>query len=236
MSILEIPDRIPFARWRPVPGWEVTGHYTDVENVKVVWHTTQGNGDPFEWYKISGGIPHLTIQRDGTIDQHYGLRWHSRALKNLWGGVQTNLDGAIQIELCGFAGVTKTPEQLAAMRRLNRWFTRQGIPARWIVGGAPTVEQYQNGTWVKLSGPEWDNGSGHVGHINVPENNHVDPQFTAPEVKAVEGGWRDVKTAPLRRRIRKLRRRLQNPGTSRPMRQRIRARIRRIREKIRLTV
>lgn len=203
--IENLPEYVPFAERRPIPGWETTPFYTDSKNIKVVWHTTQGLGDPSGWYAISGGIPHFTILRDGTLLQHYSLYRSSRALKNLWGGVQTNLDGAIQIEISGFAGEALAPAQLVTMRRLTKWFTFHGVPARWLAGAPPTKASYDTGGQgsQKLSMDAWDSGSGHVGHINVPENNHWDPAFRRASFKAIENGWQDGKDRRKRRRLTK---------------------------------
>lgn len=198
-----LPERCPFARWRPVPGWETTPGYSDSINIKPVWHSTQGGSDPFEWYKISGGIPHFTIQTDGTIDQHYSTHRSSRALKNLFGGVETNLDGAIQIEIVGFAGTGFTRSQRNTMRKFSEWLTFHGVAGRWIIGAPPTKVAYdsQGQGAQKLSNSAWDQGQGHCGHINVPENDHVDPQFLPADYLAVESGWLDANNRRQRERI-----------------------------------
>lgn len=201
--IQNLPEYVSWAVQRPIPGWEYTPFYSDSEHIKVVWHSTQGLGDPSGWYAVSGGIPHFTILRDGTLLQHYSTYRSSRALKNLWGGVQTNLDGVIQIEIVGFAGEGFAREQRATMRRLTAWFTFHGVAARWIVGAPPTKAAYDTGGQgaSKLSDDAWDDGRGHCGHINVPENDHWDPAFRHADFRAVENGWKDGINRRKRKRI-----------------------------------
>ena len=205
--------RYPQAHWDPIAPWATTGGMTDLKNLKVVWHTTQGWTYPRSTYAATGGIPHFTIDRDGKVYQHYLLNQFSRALLNLPGGVQTNLDGAIQIEIVGFAGKETTRAQRKSIRRLSAWLTAQGVPGRWM-NGAPTKRKHDREGQVKLSMTQWDDGSGHCGHSDVPENNHWDPAFVWATVRAVQGGWkqRDAKIKAridkLRDRVRKIRARI----------------------------
>ncbi len=181
---MALPKRIPGAIWKPYSKWP-TGALLDAINLKVVYHTTQGSGaGALAWYNTSGGIPHGTIVENGDLYQHYECDQHSRALLNLRGGVQTNLDGAIQFEIAGFAGQEVTQAQRDTLTELTAWLVSHQIPAVWL-NGAPV-----NGRNVaRLSNAEWDHGSGFCGHIDVPENNHVDPKFTAATLAAVEAGF-----------------------------------------------
>ena len=185
-----LPSRCPFADWEPFPSWP-TGRYTDTVNYKVVWHTTQGyDTGLYPTYRSGGGIPKFTIFSTGRIAQHYDMNRFDRALRNQSGGVQTNLDGAISIEIVGFAGTEHTPDQLEAIERLSAWLTEIGIPGVWL-NGRPTAARRRNGT-SRLSQSAWDNGSGHCGHIDVPENDHTDPGFVTKTWRAVEAGWIDA--------------------------------------------
>ena len=188
MNTTILPDRYYRAVQDPIEGWEATGNYTDTRNIKVVWHKTVGTNYPRSTYVAGGGIPHFTITRDGTVYQHYSLNQFSRALRNLWGGVQTNLDGAIQIEMVGHPGAGSTRAQRKSMKQLSRWFNKKGVAGRWI-NGAPTFVKYKRVGQKKLSNAGWDNGSGHCGHIDIPENDHWDPAFLDSEVAAIERGW-----------------------------------------------
>ena len=134
--------------------------------------------DPFGWYHQSGGIPHFTIQRDGTIDQHYDTNEFSRALLNLPGGVQTNLDQAIQIEIVNIPMRAMTMSQRTSIAKLTDWFhtAHPSIPRRWIGQRPPAQDPYASGRpgW-RMSFSEWNDGTGHCGHSDVPENDHWDP-------------------------------------------------------------
>lgn len=166
---MPIPSRVPRAIWHPIAGWP-TGAFSGGPH-KVVWHTTQGYNIPWSTYRNGGGIPHLTIPHDGRTRQHYGLDVYSRALANQWGGVQTNLDGAWQIEIVGFAGKHFTAEQEREILRLHRFFIDEcGIEPTYPAG-RPTG--HADPRDPKL----WDTSGGFWGHSQVPENNHWDPAF-----------------------------------------------------------
>jgi hypothetical protein len=174
----------PAAAQRPVPGWEHTGTLTDTENLKLVWHKTQGNSDPYEWYKISGGIPDLTLQRDGTMHQHYRLDRFSRALKNLRGGIETNRDGVIQCEVVGYVGQEATDAQLNAIVDLIIWCEETlDIPTTWPLGrprGAADHGRHRDSVF--------DDNSGQFGHSQVGEQDHIDPNWTDREWSFIEAG------------------------------------------------
>jgi len=177
-----LPSRYPAAVWTPYPQWP-TGNYTDTNHYKVVWHKTQGGDGVLNWYPRSGGIPKFTILSTGVVHQHYSMNKYDRALRNQSGGVQTNLDGAISIEMVGFVGQGSTTEQLVAMRKLSAWFVEIGIKTGWL-NGPPTT-----GARTRLSQNAWDNGRGHCGHVDVPENDHTDPRFVSKEIAAIESAW-----------------------------------------------
>lgn len=178
-------DVYPEALWRPVPGWTTTGPLSDTQHWKIVYHKTQGDGDPFSTYQRTGGIPDLTLHKDGQFDQHYTFNRYSRALRNLWGGVQTNLDGVIQIEIVGWVDLPMTAPQVAALVAFVQWATRLGVAPGWLNGPPITGRSVP-----RLSFDAWDNGSGHCGHIDVPENNHTDPRFTQFDVDAIESAFK----------------------------------------------
>jgi len=206
-----VRDHLPNARWDPIAPWATTGPMRDLVHLKVVWHTTQGSSYPRTTYERTGGVPHYTIDRDGTIYQHYRNSHYSRALLNLPGGVETNLDGAIQVEIVGYAGEKVTKAQRASITRLSAFFTAEGIPGVWL-NGAPTKTKHRLVGVEKMSLVRWDFGSGHCGHIDVPENNHWDPAFVRSTRLAVEEPWRRRRIRErikvLRARIAKLREKL----------------------------
>jgi len=181
---MSLPDRCPFAIWTHYNQWP-TGDYTDDVNLKAVWHKTQGYDNVITAvYPKTGGIPKLTILSTGVLHQHYSMNNHDRGLRNLPGGVQTNLDGAISIEIVGFTGKDVTTAQRFMITRLTTWLSGLGIPGVWL-NGAPIAGRRP----TRLTPTAWDNGNGHCGHIDVPENNHTDPGFTPSTLAAVEAGF-----------------------------------------------
>lgn len=136
---------------------------------KGVWHTTEGFGLP----SYVGSNPHFTLDfRAGVLYQHQVVTGAARALQNLSGGVETNADGAIQVELIGFASQSQnwTDQQYAVIAELARWIEKNCGVARechvHAVGNA-------SGS-TRLSMSAWDRLEGHCAHQNVPENNHWD--------------------------------------------------------------
>jgi hypothetical protein len=205
---LKLPALYPGAIWDPINPWATTGYNQDIDNPKVVWHTTQGSSYPRSTYVQGGGVPHYTIDRDGNVFQHYHNTHYSRALLNLSGGVETNKDGAIQIEIVGFAGKPVTRAQRAAIRELSEFFTKSGIPGRWM-NDAPTIEKYRQVGLDKMSPLGWDHGSGHCGHSDVPENDHWDPALTRLTRRAIEAPWKAAdRKREIRERIKELRDRI----------------------------
>jgi len=167
--------KCPFAIWDPITPW-----YTRVgtlrSHTKIIEHKTQGSNYPRSTYVAGGGVPHFTVTRD-RIYQHFDTRVWSRALRNLAGGVQTNLAGAIQYEAVGFSGQT----DLAVARncrRLADWIERtHKIPHVWPGGRPPT----HPGQLDHVSTHTWNTAKGHYAHSQVPENNHWDPAWTDQE-------------------------------------------------------
>ena len=153
-------ERFPEGIWDPIEGYEKTGAFSadGVNDTKFVLHRTQGDSYPLSTYRKGGGVPHWTILH---------INQFSRALLNLRGGVQTNLDEALQVEIVGFTGNDMRPEQAATLGRLILWaLENTGLQNVWL-GGDPSIKN-------KLTFSEWDNGSGFIPHWFVPENNHHD--------------------------------------------------------------
>jgi peptidoglycan hydrolase-like protein with peptidoglycan-binding domain len=161
--------RFPDATWDPISPYTKTGAFKvdKQDDTKFVIHRTQGDSYPRSTYKRGGGIPHWTILHDGKCYQHYEINQFSRALLNLRGGVQTNLDSALQVELVGFTGDDMNPAQLATLGKLILWcFANTSLKNVWL-GGDPSQPN-------KLTNSQWDTGSGMTPHWFVPENNHHD--------------------------------------------------------------
>lgn len=139
---------------------------------KGVLHTTEGSSvqGAVAAYRANNSWPHFTVGRDGVVHQHVGINVAARALRNLAGGVQTNRDSAIQIEVVGQASKPAWPLiQVEAIRRLMRWVEKE-------TGILPVGPAFYPQAGVKrFTQDEWDLFNGWCGHQHVPENNHWDP-------------------------------------------------------------
>jgi hypothetical protein len=158
---------------------------------KVVWHSTE----TADWPSYQGGAiaPHMTgkpnmVTKKIIWHAHFPANMNSRALRNTPGGVQTNTDGAFQIELVGTCDphahkmfparlyMPAAPDwYLDELARFAAWAEQHwGVPLvtrpfRPYPASAGTA----NG--VRFSGTAWDRFRGHCGHQHVPENVHGDP-------------------------------------------------------------
>lgn len=156
---------------------------------KALLHGTESSALP--GYDGGAKAPHFTVVPDKTtrtvkVYQHFDTGRPSRALRNLAGGVETNRERVIQIEIVG----TSDPRAAGAMillsaaprwlldglARLMRWIEqahgipRVSTPRPWL----PYPSSY-GATRARMTGPEWDDFSGWCGHQHAPENTHGDP-------------------------------------------------------------
>lgn len=153
---------------------------------KGVLHTTEGASLP--GYDNGAKAPHFTLLPDTKtrtvkIYQHFDTARPSRALANKSGGVQTNNDGVVQIELVGTCA-TGGPGMfwpgaptwaLDGVARLMRWIEQdRGIPREAARTWLPYPQSY-GATAARMSPAEWDSFAGWCGHQHVPENAHGDP-------------------------------------------------------------
>lgn len=160
----------------------------------VVLHTTEGRTLP--GYSGGGSAPNLTAVPDFAARklrwyQHFDIDRSSRALRNLAGGVETNTNNVVQVELVGTCDPTthkkwgtaehiywpEAPEwALQELAVFLRWLNREhGVP---LVGPGkwpayPT--SYSNGGGQRMTGSAWNAFRGVCGHMHVPENDHGDP-------------------------------------------------------------
>lgn len=170
----------PFAQQRPFSG--TSGPYTG-KPFKIVHHTTEGSSaaGAFAAYAKNRSDPHFTV--DGTgVFQHIDTGTAARALRNAPGGVQTNRDGAIQIEVVGFAGSSKKAPTLRNVARLCRWIEEtHGVSRAWPSGPPKPARDGRDPGGHDRDAARWDAQSGHFGHSQVPENTHWDPAYTKLE-------------------------------------------------------
>lgn len=174
----------PFATQKVLSG--AVGPYTGGP-FKIVHHTTEGSSadGAMAAFLAHRSDPHFTV--DGAkIYQHIDTAKSARALRNPPGGVQTNTDSAIQIELVGFAGKLKNKAALKNVARLCRWIEAQhAIPRVWPNGPPKPAVNGRDPGGHNRSAVTWDTTAGHYGHSNVPENVHWDPAYTTLEAAYV---------------------------------------------------
>lgn len=174
--------RCPFAVWRPISG--ASGPHL-AGPFKIVHHTTEGSSasGAFQAFQKNRSDPHFTVDAT-TIYQHIDTSEGARALRNEVGGVQTNRDSAVQIELVGFAHQPKDRAALTQLARLCRWIEQtHGVPKVWPAGPPRPAKNGKDPGGHNRDATVWDHQSGHYGHCHVPENSHWDPAYSADEVK-----------------------------------------------------
>ena len=175
--------KCPFAEQRPISG--TSGSYTGGV-FKIVHHTTEGGSadGAFAAFKSNKSDPHFTVDAS-KIYQHIDTDTAARSLRNAPGGVQTNRDRAVQIEVVGFAGKAKNKATLKNLARLCRWLEQtHDVPLVWPAGLPKPPKNGQDPGGHVRSVDAWAKG-GHFGHCHVPENTHWDPAYTRTEVEYV---------------------------------------------------
>lgn len=156
------------------------GSYRDDDGQwKYLLHTTESDSfspHPSNYFGHTN-YPHATAylpagQSVARLYQHIPINHAARALKNSPGGVETNADRVVQIEIVGRASnAPNFPKALLdVVRAFGLWVAdKTGMPwqssVRFVAGGAG----------VRLSGSVFDNYAGILGHQHAPENDHVDP-------------------------------------------------------------
>lgn len=157
---------------------------------RAVWHTTEGSSidGALAAYRTHRTWPHLTWDPfKGRIVQHVPANRAGRALENPPGGVQTNRQGSlcVQIEVVAFAATPFTDSRMAGFSRILDWLDSLGIPRDWPMGQplaygpdvrrpglSPAAYGLDNGS---RSGAVWNTRGGHYAHSQVPQNRHGDP-------------------------------------------------------------
>lgn len=142
-----------------------------------VLHTTEGSSveGAISAYRATRSWPHFTVGTDGRVVQHIPVDKAARALQNLSGGVETNRQGPIQIEVVAFAKNPNWPAaQVEALRALMRWVEATcGVVPRGPQFGSS--EQYGQRNPFEFTYEQWVAFDGWCGHQHVPENAHWDP-------------------------------------------------------------
>lgn len=187
---------------------------------KGILHSTEGWGLPP--YDGGAKAPHMTLvpnftTRKFTYVQHFPFNMSSRALRNLDGGVQTNMDKAIQFEIVGTC-VKSTHNGRKAdhlyMPELPAWALHDiGKLVEWcnheygMSMTAPVFKSYETlspGTVsVRMNQTRWNGFTGWCGHQHVPENIHLDPgNIDAPSIMAYARTFQEDRNMPSTNEIR----------------------------------
>jgi hypothetical protein len=174
----------PFATFDPISGG--LGAFAGGP-IKIVHHTTEGStyAGARSAFAAHKSDPHFTVAGD-QVFQHIDTTQTARALRNAPGGVETNRDSAIQIEVVGFAGRPKDVVTLKSVARLCRWIEGEhGVGQRWPNGPPRFSANGNDPGGHNRNAAAWDAEGGHYGHSQVPENTHWDPGYTAAELAIV---------------------------------------------------
>lgn len=157
------------------------GPYTSPVD-KFLIHTTEGTSieGAVAAYRSNNSWPHLTVEcRIGKRYRrcgHLDLSVAARSLKNMSGGVETNTDGVIQVEVVGSA---LSPEFIDwtwfALNVIEPICQPLHIPCISPVDWPPYPDSYGKTAEQRLSPGQWTSYSGILGHMHAPENDHGDP-------------------------------------------------------------
>lgn len=172
------------------------------KNMVLVLHTTETPS----WPGYSGGAmaPNYTGRPpvgsiSGAWRAHFPDEKSSRALENRAGGVQTNTQNALQVELIGTCDPKHAKSwsgqgKLLAGRDYVYWAKANDAQLKWLADmiadqnkrhglslTAPAKfnaypSSYGN-TGDRLTFAEWNKAVGIVGHQHIPENSHGDPGY-----------------------------------------------------------
>lgn len=176
--------------------WYQSRYLGDQMNANTgVVHTTEGTALPS--YGGGASAPTFTLVpnvkgKTVAVYQHFDVDRSARALVNRSGGVETNTLNCVQVELVGTCDPATRKKWTAEGRahifwpeapdwallefaRLVRWLSDEhGVRLASTVTWKAYPGSYgANG--VRLSGSQWLDYYGWVGHQHVPENTHGDP-------------------------------------------------------------
>ena len=168
-------------------GNKFVGNEMELADPVLCFHTTEGFGYP--GYEGGGTAPHFTYWKGKGWRQHFPINRSARALANQAGGVQTNTQGVIQVELVGTCDPSSIVRKLRGMYwpeatdvdllplakfvafLADEW----NLPIRSTVKWVAYPDSYGNKKGQRLSFKQWLAYSGILGHQHVPENDHGDP-------------------------------------------------------------
>lgn len=189
---------LPGAERDPIPGLGTAPFENEAKPAwKLLIHTTEGPSYAAarSSYVKNGFAPHVTAgphpTKERTVKawQHYPLNSRATTLADKPGGIRTNRDHVIQVEIVGFAdleqaarhgrwlGVDQWPEWYKAgvAKILRELMDACGIPRRCTVRWVRYPQSYGTNASQRLSTKAFDDYAGILGHQHAPENSHGDP-------------------------------------------------------------
>lgn len=149
---------------------------------RLVLHTTEGASaaGAIAAFRSTGSWPHFTVDPVAKVRyQHIPLDLGARALVNAPGGVETNREDAIQIEIIGFAAKAADWSDDAL-----QWLATEVLAPILAATGITTTHPVFVGAdrspasvkaAQRMTYAAWDAFNGICGHQHVPENDHWDP-------------------------------------------------------------
>jgi hypothetical protein len=159
---------------------------------RAVHHTTEGStiDGAVATYKKTHNYPTFTIDyaKDDVV-QHIPVNVGATAVKNAAGGVDTNREGSvcIQVEWVGKAEKPFTTDKqghlIPAGPKVRGFFDflrAHGIPDVWPEGAPLAYPGSYGGNNGDRHPRTWTSKAGHYGHSQVPENEHGDPGALDP--------------------------------------------------------
>lgn len=153
---------------------------------KVVLHTTETSGLP--GYAGGDSAPHFTYDpKTREWVQHVDLSSSAGAMRDEAGGIRTNRDQAIQVEIICYSdkriadGSSSrlwvgelSDEAYEDLANFVKWAAEEyGVEIACRMPRPPA--KYGVTSSSRMSASEWDSFGGICGHFEVPENTHWDP-------------------------------------------------------------
>lgn len=186
---------------------QATGSFDSEANPtwKLGLHTTEGFSiaGAEAAYRNGGYWPHITVGVTDFDDWKFGVHQHfpfwsrSTTFADGSGGIRTNRDYVIQVEIVGTCDDSWKTKQGGKYKKLHvdHWpddyaryvagvlkaiMQHRPIPNRTSVTWARYPASYGQGAKQRLSTAAYDGYSGILGHQHVPENTHGDPGNLLP--------------------------------------------------------
>ncbi len=184
---------------KQVKAWQDGGSMTGGPK-RVVWHSTEN--DPYkttartiaDYLNRVGYQVHIVWNPvTGETIQCIPANRAGRGLRNAAGGVQTNREGdvCVQIEVVARAAHPFTQYEMKGLPEIMGWVRGLGVPDVWPGGPPPAAPGTRH-----VSAKVWTSQAGHYSHSQIPENNHNDPG--AIDIKKLFGGGSQGDSEPHR--------------------------------------